>query len=112
MRVRANRISGLPNGQLAGHPEMNYQVEASGTGNRGREAHANELPNLLTSRFASREVFPRVRRDHLKSVFPSRTSRIARPDNDARNPRTTVSTSGSSGMGEALPGTTTPTQYV
>src|SRR6202163_900659 len=37
----------------------------------------------------------------MKSVLPSRTSRIVRPGNDTRNPRTTVSTSGSSGMRES-----------
>src|SRR5882762_8328432 len=37
----------------------------------------------------------------MKSVLPRRTSRIVRPGKEARNPRTTVSTSGSSGTGES-----------
>src|ERR1700680_4624300 len=36
----------------------------------------------------------------MKSVLPRRTSRMVRPGKEARNPRTTVSTSGSSGMME------------
>src|SRR5882757_6436 len=57
------------------------------------------LPRRVTSEIrVPGKQSPNADGSSTKSDLPRRTSRIVRPGNDARNPRTTVSTSGSSGI--------------
>src|ERR1700730_549477 len=63
---------------------------------------AINLPRRVTPRIREPgNCSPSATGSSIKSVLPRRTSRMVLPGNEARNPRTTVSTSGSSGMTES-----------